>query len=192
MPGMPSHVALLRAVNLGPRNRVAMPELRRLVTSLGHEDVSTYIASGNVLFTPGNQRRGTAALATELQSAIDKALGVSTAVVVLTRKELSDIVRKNPFPQEKNPKCVTVVFRPTSPTAADKRAVAEAVATAQEKGGRDEARFVGSHLVLWTPDGYGRSPLSIRLFTSKTDGPAAAGTARNWSTVTKLLALLDS
>ena len=48
---MPTHVALLRGINLGPHKRVAMPALRALVAGLGHTDVATYIASGNVVFT---------------------------------------------------------------------------------------------------------------------------------------------
>ena len=46
-----THVALLRGINLGGRNKVAMADLRALVTELGHADVSTYIQSGNVLFS---------------------------------------------------------------------------------------------------------------------------------------------
>ncbi|HET6187043.1 MAG TPA: DUF1697 domain-containing protein, partial [Trebonia sp.] len=43
-----THVALLRGINLAGRNKVAMADLRALVTELGHADVSTYIQSGNV------------------------------------------------------------------------------------------------------------------------------------------------
>jgi len=43
---------LLRGVNNLGGKRVAMAELRELVTSLGHTAVMTYIQSGNVLFTP--------------------------------------------------------------------------------------------------------------------------------------------
>ena len=49
--GMATHVALLRGINLGGRNKVAMADLRALVSELGHADAATYIQSGNVLFT---------------------------------------------------------------------------------------------------------------------------------------------
>jgi len=72
--------------------------------------------------------------------------------------------------------------------------VRESVAAARQqaaaKGGRDEATVVGRTLFLHTPDGYGRSELAVRL--SRARGPVADGTARNWATVTKLLALCDS
>ena len=42
---MASHVALLRGINVGGRNKVPMADLREVVTSLGHTGVSTYIQS---------------------------------------------------------------------------------------------------------------------------------------------------
>jgi len=63
---MPTHVALLRGINLGGHNKVAMAELRELVGSLGHADVATYIQSGNVVFT--SDQSDTAALAAGRQS----------------------------------------------------------------------------------------------------------------------------
>ena len=42
--------ALLRGINVGGRNRLSMPELAELFRALGHEDVVTYIQSGNVVF----------------------------------------------------------------------------------------------------------------------------------------------
>jgi len=48
-----THVALLRGINLAGHNKVGMADLRDVVASLGHEDVATYIQSGNVVFTTG-------------------------------------------------------------------------------------------------------------------------------------------
>lgn len=49
---MPTHAVLLRGVNNLGSKKVAMAELQRVMASLGHTDVMTYIQSGNVLFTP--------------------------------------------------------------------------------------------------------------------------------------------
>ncbi|MET0260312.1 MAG: DUF1697 domain-containing protein, partial [Gaiellaceae bacterium] len=46
---MPRYVALLRGINLGPRNRVAMPALREALEEAGFDDVKTYVQSGNVV-----------------------------------------------------------------------------------------------------------------------------------------------
>lgn len=56
---VPTHVALLRGINVGRHNRVAMADLRHVVSSLGHTEVATYIQSGNVVFTPASKDAGT-------------------------------------------------------------------------------------------------------------------------------------
>ena len=48
---MPRYLALLRGINVGGRNRVAMADLRLIATDLGYTDVATYIQSGNLLFS---------------------------------------------------------------------------------------------------------------------------------------------
>ena len=183
---MPTHVALLRGINLGPHKRVAMPALRALVASLGHTDVATYIASGNVVFTaarpidPGR----------DLEKAIADELGV-------------DLPRCGPDLRGAGPgRRGQPVSRRARPQAGprdlpDRRRGAEAARSASrevqerlgEKVGRDEAQIVGRTLYLHTPDGFGRSELAKVL--SRPGGPAE-GTARNWATVTKLLAMCEA
>jgi uncharacterized protein (DUF1697 family) len=192
---MPTHIALLRGINLGGHKRIAMAELRDVVASLGHGEVATYIQSGNVVFTPG--QADNAALAAEMEQAIATELGVNARVVVLSRGELAQVAADNPYPGEPNPKFVHVIFLPGPPDAelAERHAgwLAANQQQAADKGGRDEVQLVGRAVFLHTPDGYGTSELAKLL--GKSGGPlsvAMAGTARNWSTVTKLLALCDS
>jgi uncharacterized protein (DUF1697 family) len=190
---MATHVALLRGINLGGRNRVAMADLQSLVSELGHTDVSTYIQSGNVLFTPASLAAGTPALAEEMTAAIAAKLGVTAPVVVLSRDELAQVVTDNPYPGEPNPKCLHAVFRPRPAEQDLLDRIATAVALAASKGSRDSVRSAGRTLYLHTPDGYGRSQLAQELLriTGSREG-APAGTARNWATVTKLLSLCDA
>lgn len=188
---MPTHVALLRGINLGGRNKVAMADLREVVASLGHTGVSTYIQSGNVLFSTGET--DTTALAAALEEAIAGALGVHAGVVVLSRGELAQVVRDNPFPQEANPKAVHAIFRngDLDQDALDR--VAAAQNAANRKGSRDTVQVAGRVLFLHTPDGFGRSELAMALTRTGGTPPAAVtATARNWATVTKLLALCDA
>jgi uncharacterized protein (DUF1697 family) len=177
---MPTHVALLRGVNVGSHNRVAMPALRALVASLGHTDVTTYIASGNVVFTAGS-----ADPAPALEEAIAAEFDVRCRVVVLTCAELARVVADNPFPDEPDPKRLHAFFL-TGDAATAKAHLASVVEKVGPKLGRDEARVVRRTLYLHTPDGFGTSELGKQL--SKPGSPAE-GTARNWATVTKLLAL---
>ena len=184
---MPTHVALLRGINLGPHKRVAMPALRTLVESLGHTDVATYIASGNVVFTAAGPD---AELAGDLEKAIEAELGVACRVVVLTSAELAEAVADNPYPDEPNPKLVHAFFLTATASAEVRTHVAEAQERAAAKGSRDEAAIVGRVLYLHTPDGFGRSELAAELSKGAKRNPAE-GTARNWATVTKLLAMCE-
>ena len=182
-----THVALLRGINLAGRNKVAMADLRALVTELGHADVSTYIQSGNVLFSaPGDAEA--AALALAMTEAIAAKLGVTAPVVVLTRDELAEVVAANPFPDEPDPRRVhaVVLSEPPGPELTAK--LDAAVAQSAAKGFRDEIRVVDRTLYLHTPEGYGRSDLAAALMRIVSSPKAGTtGTARNWATMTKLL-----
>jgi uncharacterized protein (DUF1697 family) len=188
---MPSHVALLRGINLAGHNRVAMADLREIMTSLGYTDVATYIQSGNVVFSTGQTDH--LALAAAIEKAIAQRLDVAPRVVVLSAAELAQVMRDNPHPGEPNPKMVHAVFLDAEPAPEMVTAVAEAQDKAAAKGARDTAQFVGRTLYLHTPDGYGRSELAALL--ARASGPLfprGAGTARNWATVTKLHEMCQS
>ena len=184
---MPTHVALLRGINVGGRNKVAMPELRALMTELGHTDVATYIQSGNAVFT--SSQADTTKLADELEQAIAGRLNVSCGVVVISAGELQQVIDDNPFPAEDNPKAVHAVFRRAELTADERAKVAEAAERAKAKGCQDEAVIVGRTMFLHTPDGLGRSELSAQLART---AASKTGTARNWATVRKLRAMLGA
>ena len=103
---MATHVALLRGINVGGHNKVAMADLREIMTSLGHTDVATYIQSGNVVFSPGQAgtgETGTVALATAIEKAVEERTGVRSRVLVLSSADLAQIARDNPYPDEPNP-----------------------------------------------------------------------------------------
>ena len=187
---------LLRGVNNLGGKRVAMAELQEVVISLGHTDVMTYIQSGNVLFTPrltDSKTAGstdTAALAAELERAIADGVGVPARAVVLSRDELARCVRDNPYPGETDPKLLHAVFLPEVPGPVLAAWVADAEQQVRANGSRDEARLLGRTVYLHTPDGYPTSEL--RRVLARTGGPTSvpmAGTARNWATVNRLVAL---
>ena len=188
---MASHLALLRGINVGGRNRVPMAELREIVTSLGHTSVRTYIQSGNVLFSTA--KSDTAELAAALEGAIADAFGLAVSVVVLSRDELARILDGNPYPGEPNPKLVHVVFLNAEPPPDLLDRINAAQGAVAAKGSRDTVTAAGHALFLHTPDGYGTSELSQALF--RIIGPPGksgiAATARNWTTATKLLDLCE-
>jgi uncharacterized protein (DUF1697 family) len=187
---MPTHVALLRGINVGGRNKVAMADLRKVVASLGHGDVVTYIQSGNVVFT--SKDTDTAAIAAKLERALEQAVGVRSSVVVLSRAELAKVIADNPFPDEADPKHLHAIFRGAKVAAKEAAAIADAERRAADKGGRDQARVIGRTVYLRTPDGLGRSELAAQLAKADPATTDRGGTARNWATVTRLLAMLDA
>ena len=110
-------------------------------------------------------------------------------VVTLSCEELARVVADNPYPDEPDPKRVHAIFLTGTAGQAAQKRLAEVQDRLGEKVGRDEARIVGRTLYLHTPDGFGRSELAKVL--SRPGGPAE-GTARNWATVTKLLAMCEA
>jgi uncharacterized protein (DUF1697 family) len=183
---MPRYIALLRGINLGGRNRVAMDDLRQLASALGHTEVATYIQSGNLVFTSPDE--SAVGLADALEQEIARSLGVRPAVVVVSRDGLARVIADNPFPDESNPKALHAVFYREPITDEAIAAVAAAEQKARAKGSQDEAAVRGSTLFMRTPDGLGRSELAVQLARSVTK---TTGTARNWATVNRLLAMLD-
>jgi uncharacterized protein (DUF1697 family) len=186
---MPTHVALLRGVNVGGGGKLAMADLRQLLSSLGHSDVRTYIQSGNVVFTPSHS--DTAALASELRVAIAAEFGIDPAVIVVTRAELSDVISANPYAGEPNPRYVHAVFLPGKLDEAARSQIKQAQEQVRGQGSRDEVALIGRTLYVHTPDGFGTSELA-KILLAKRASPVSGGTARNWNTVTKLLTLCDS
>jgi uncharacterized protein (DUF1697 family) len=189
---MPNHIALLRGINLAGRNKVAMADLRALMTELGHGDVTTYIQSGNVVFTAADEAAPITAMADEISAAIAGKLGVVAPVIVVARRELAQIIAANPFPGESDPKKVHAVVLGHPPSADVTDRLSAAVTQSAAKGARDDLRAVGRTVYLHTPDGYGNSDLAQQLLRIVAAPKAGTtGTARNWATMTKLLALCN-
>jgi uncharacterized protein (DUF1697 family) len=184
---MPRYLALLRGINVGGHNKVAMSDLRELAAGLGHGDVATYIQSGNLVFSTAEA--DAAKLADALELEIAARLAVRPAVVVISASELAQVIADNPFPAEVNPRCLHAVFRREAVDVAVVAAVADAVEQARQAGHDDDAAVVGRTLYLHTPNGLGRSDLAARLLSSRQQ---ALGTARNWATVTRLMAMLEA
>jgi uncharacterized protein (DUF1697 family) len=172
------HVVLLRGVNLGPRNRVSMADLRDALEGAGFADVVTYVQSGNVVVT---SRKSAARVASDCRRLIEARFGLDIAVVVRTRDELARVVARNPLGDvATDPKRYQVSFLDGKPSRAVLERL-EALATGPE-------RFVaiGKELYAWHPAGVARSKLWAAL-AGQSLGVTA--TARNWTTVTKLLEL---
>lgn len=87
------HLALLRGINVGGKNRVEMARLRALFESLGCADVRTFIASGNVVF---DDARASAQLRTLIESAISEEFGFDARIVLRERAPLVSLAESIP------------------------------------------------------------------------------------------------
>ena len=109
-------VALLRAVNLGARNKVPMAELRTRLEAAGYGDVRTYVASGNVLL---DGPRSAATLSAELESLIADAFGVAATVMLRKPRELAALVAAHPYGADTSETHIAfLAARPAKPAAA--------------------------------------------------------------------------
>jgi uncharacterized protein (DUF1697 family) len=174
---MTRYIALLRGINVGGNKKVAMADLRTLLTKMGFEDVQTLLQSGNVVFN--GQKKSSAALERDLEAALEKALKMNVDFHVRTADEWRQVIDANPFSAEakKDPaRMVVICYK--SPLDPAKVKAAQAAIT-----GREKLRADGRHLYMTFPDGQGNSKAAIVV--GKMLG---TGTARNWNTVLKLAA----
>jgi uncharacterized protein (DUF1697 family) len=91
----PRHVALLRAINVGGHT-VRMEQLRSLFEELSFTEVSTFIASGNVLFDA--RSKIAAGLERRIERHLEQSLGYAVATFVRTPSELAAAVEHEAFP----------------------------------------------------------------------------------------------
>jgi uncharacterized protein (DUF1697 family) len=169
-------IVFLRGVNLAGRNRIAMAALREALDEVGFEDVSTYVRSGNVVLSSKGPPKK---VQSDVERLVADRFGLDIKVVVRTRAALAAVVERNPLGKiAKNPKLYQVTFLDAVPNAEVVRKLEAAAA------GKERVAHTGRELYAWHPDGVGRSKLAT-LMSGK--GLGVTATARNWTTVTKLL-----
>jgi uncharacterized protein (DUF1697 family) len=165
-------IALLRAVNLGSRNKVPMANLRDVFEAAGCASVRTYIQSGNVVFEhEAPDARG-------LEAAVAEAFGVKSTIVLRTARQLRALTGKHPFGADTSSS--HVAFLAAKPTAAALRALSELDA------GPDRFERVGPDIALSYPNGVQGSRLTAARVEKALGVPA---TVRTWRTVEKLAEL---
>ncbi len=175
------YVALLRGINVGGKNKLAMKELAAIFAKAGCTDVKTYIQSGNVVC------RASAAVAKKLPAFVTAAIandvGHDIPVVIRTGEELASVARKNPFlAAGAAPETLHVMFLKDAPTAA-----AVAALDANRSPG-DEFIARGKDIYLRLPNGVAKTKLSNAYFDRAL---ATTSTGRNWRTVLELVSMSE-
>jgi len=163
---------LLRAVNLGARNKVPMAELRKALEDAGHEDVRTYIASGNVLLD-GPRKRET--VAAEIERLIATKFDVETTAILRTPNELATVVAGHPFGRDTSKSHVVFLAAKPGRKGADQLAAVDV--------SPDRVVLAGADVYLQYQAGVQGSRLSAAQLERLL---GVRATHRNWRTVAAL------
>ncbi len=179
---MSPHVALLRGVNVGGNKGVPMTALKSVATRLSLGNPRTLLQSGNLVFSSTGKTR--ADLEAMLEAAIKTEIGVETAVCVRTAPEWAQLIQANPFPDaaRDDPSHLLLTAFKTAPKPGGAETLAEAYR------GPERVAVALDHAFIVFPEGIGRSKLTPALLGKH----LGQGTARNWNTVLKLQAMLNS
>lgn len=176
---MERQLALLRGVNLGAHNRVGMAELRALLAELGFAQISTYLQSGNAVFSAATTADRTAA---RIRAALGSEFGLDVPVLVRTAEQLRAVLAADPFGALATDESRYLVqFLDGVPDPA---------ALADLDPGRYEPeryRLIGRELYLWLPNGVHKSRLEPALRRL-----VGIGTARNWRTLRRLAEIAEA
>ncbi len=168
-------VALWRGINVGKAKRLAMADLKALLTDLGATHVTTLLNSGNAVF---DVRR--ALSADKLRATVAERLGVDAAIILKSADEWAAIAAEQPIPEADDPSRLLVAV---TASAAALQALQGLVADSGER------YVVTAHAAyLWCGNGILESKAAVALLKRLGE----AGTTRNWATVGKLQALAQA
>jgi uncharacterized protein (DUF1697 family) len=176
-----THLALLRGINVGGKNKLLMRDLSEMFSNLGCEDVRTFIQSGNVIFRASPAL--SAGIPGLITAQIAKSFGYRTPVVLRTAEQLEEVILNNPFLRSgAAEETLHVLFLADLPSQ-------HLVGELDPLRSTPDAFIVrGREVYLQLSKGVARSKLTNGYFDSKL---ATTSTGRNWRTVTKLLQLMS-
>jgi uncharacterized protein (DUF1697 family) len=178
---MPVLISMLRGVNVGGHNKIKMEVLRALYESLKLDSPRTYVQSGNVIFR--TREKKSAALAKKIQTAIERKFGFRPEVILRTTGEMRTAIAASPFAgRNLEPGKTVMTF-----LAGDARLEAANELLAL-KNFPEELHLLGRELHIYFPDGMGKSKLPWPKIEKLLATP---GTARNWNSVTRMLAMAE-
>lgn len=177
---MPRYAALLRAINVGGNRKVPMARLRELLEEVGFTDVATYVNSGNVVLSSPDPA---AKVASRIATLLAAEFGFEVPTIVRTKAQLAKVVAADPIDGGTgSPRHYQVTFL-------DGKVPASAWEDVDPAAWGDSTYVATpTELFTFTPGGIHADKMLRALGTAHKDTP---GTARNWSTVLKLVEMLD-
>lgn len=176
---MKTYNSILRGINVSGQKKVLMTDLKALYESLGFEDVTTYIQSGNVIFKTSLQSSNLN-LAKKIEDAILKKYNFDVPVIIRSIEEIENVISANPFLKETeiNTEKLHVTFLADAPD----KASLESIKNFDYPP--DKFFIIGKEVFLHCPVSYGETKLSNKFFENQLK---VSATTRNWKTINKLL-----
>ena len=179
---MTTHLALLRGINVSGHNMIKMEVLKSTLEAIGFQNVRTYIQSGNV-FVDTDEENGPK-VGFLIKQEIFKVLGHEVPVVVIGKKDLEDVLAKNPFLKEKDADLKKLYVAFVSKTLQSSNI--NDLKISQFKP--DEASIDENRIFIKYAVGAGKTRFDQKYIEKKLNVTA---TIRNWNTVTQLLNMYD-
>jgi uncharacterized protein (DUF1697 family) len=175
---MKTFISILRGINVSGHNIIKMDQLKKLMMSLGFENVQTYIQSGNIIYQTKNN--DISKLNELIKKGIQKEFGHDVPIFTLSLAELEKVIQNNPFSIKEN--IDTAFFHVSFLTKVPDKEKVALLALVDSKN--DEFEIVEQALYLYCPNGYGSTKLTNTFVESKLKVNA---TTRNWKTCNELL-----
>jgi uncharacterized protein (DUF1697 family) len=179
---MPTYISILRGINVSGQKLIKMADLHKTYEKLGYGNITTYVQSGNVVFT--GKKAAPEKLASAITQQIAKDFGFQVPVIVFGIHTLKQIIASNPFinDSEKDIAYLHVTFLSAHPP----KFVVKAI---EEKKQTEEAiAFTNAAVYLYCPNGYGKTRLTNSFLESKLQVTA---TTRNWKTTNELVRMAE-
>ena len=178
---MTTYISILRGINVSGQKKIRMEDLKALYETLSFRDVTTYIQSGNIIFTTSINIK-ISAIAEKIEQAIEGKYHFHVPVIIRTTDEMHQVLSSNPFLNEEgiNREKLHVTFLEELPQST------KVIAIKESDFSPDRFRIIGKEVYLYCPGGYGNTKLSNTFFEKKLHVKA---TTRNWKSVGKLVEL---
>jgi uncharacterized protein (DUF1697 family) len=180
---MKTYIAFLRGINVGGHRKILMADLKKLLITIGFENVTTYIQSGNVVFS-ANEISSFQECEMKIEKQILEHFGFDVPVIIRSKEEIQNLLFSNPFLQDStnNPERFFVTFLSDFPSV-------EQISLIEKFDfSPDKFKIGGKDIFLYCPGNYSDTKLSNKFFESKLEKKA---TSRNWKTVLKMLEIAE-
>ena len=180
---MQTFICLLRGINVSGKNLIKMDALKQLFLNLGHQNIVTYIQSGNVIFT--SKSTDVFKIQNDIYEKINQEFGFNIPILIIQKQELESALANNIFVNNRSEDMLKlhVTLMSQLPLAADIAKIMEG------NYGVDEFTIVEKSIYLFCPNGYGNTKLNNTFFEKKLK---VSCTTRNWKTVNELLKLANN